>query len=80
MGHGVALASEGNFSDGELFLETWRRMGLGPIVGVRTSGAEVGSGGGWALIDGGTIYPPNYGTYADGKWNDNLLSLPECAG
>lgn len=19
-------------------------------------------------------------TYADGKWNDNLLSLPECAG
>jgi tricorn protease len=68
VGHAAVLAEEKNFSDGELFLETWRRMKIGPIIGVRTAGGEVGSGGGHSLIDGGSINPPNYGTYADGKW------------
>jgi hypothetical protein len=33
--------------------------------------------------DIGVVNGPNgkyLRTYADGKWNDNLLSLPECAG
>jgi tricorn protease len=68
IGHKVALCNEYNFSDGELFIEAWKKMGLGPVVGTRTGGGEVGSGGGYALIDGGSIYVPNYGAYADGSW------------
>lgn len=40
----------------------------------------------FTLVDGnrgdiGVVHGPNgpyLRTYADGKWNDNLLSLPEC--
>ena len=42
----------------------------------------------YTFVDGnrgdiGVVNGPNgpyLRTYADGKWNDNLLSLPECAG
>lgn len=42
----------------------------------------------YTLVNGnrgniGVVNGPNgpyVRTYADGKWNDNLLSLPECAG
>ena len=68
IGHHVALCNEGNFSDGELVIEDWKRMKLGPVIGKRTGGGEVGSGGGYALIDGGSIYIPNYGAFSDGKW------------
>ena len=69
LGYKVAIANEGNFSDGELFLETWRRMKVGPIVGTRTGGGEVGSGGGYTLLDHGSIYVSNYGAYDEnGNW------------
>lgn len=67
-GYSAAICNEGNFSDGELFIEVWKKMKLGPVIGKRTGGGEVGSGGGFKLIDGGLIYIPNYGAYADGKW------------
>jgi len=68
IGYHVALCNEFAFSDGELVIETWKRMKLGPIVGKSTGGGEVGSGGGYSLIDGGLLYIPNYGAFADGKW------------
>lgn len=69
LGYRVAICNEGNFSDGELFIEAWKKMKVGPVVGKRTGGGEVGSGGGYTLIDGGSIYVPNYGAYsAEGKW------------
>lgn len=68
IGHHVALCNEENFSDGELVIEDWKRMKLGPVIGKRTGGGEVGSGGGYALIDKGSIYVPNYGAFADGHW------------
>ncbi len=68
IGHKVALCNEYNFSDGELFIVDWENMNLGPVVGTRTGGGEVGSGGGYGLIDGGTIFIPNYGGYRDGEW------------
>jgi tricorn protease len=68
IGHRVAICNEGNFSDGELFIVDWEYMGLGPVVGTRTGGGEVGSGGGYALIDGGTIYIPAYGAYRGNEW------------
>ena len=67
-GHKVAICNEQNFSDGELFIETWKRMKIGPVVGKRTGGGEVGSGGGYGLVDGGAIYIPNYGAFDEGKW------------
>ncbi len=67
-GHKVALCNEQNFSDGELVIEDWKRMGLGPVVGKRTGGGEVGSGGGYALVDGGSIYIPNYGAFGEKAW------------
>jgi tricorn protease len=68
LGYHIALCNEENFSDGELVIEDWKRMKLGPVVGKRTGGGEVGSGGGYSLIDHGLIYVPNYGAFADGKW------------
>ena len=67
-GYKVALCNEQNFSDGELVIEDWKRMKIGPVVGKRTGGGEVGSGGGYALVDGGSIYVPNYGAFGEDKW------------
>ena len=64
----VAVCNEGNFSDGELFIETWKAMKIGPVVGKRTGGGEVGSGGGYGMVDGGVLYIPNYGAFTEGKW------------
>lgn len=65
----AALTNEGAFSDGEYFSEAFKRKKLGPLIGTRTGGGEVGSGGGYNLVDGGQIYVPNYGAYVieDGK-------------
>jgi tricorn protease len=68
LGYSVAICNEGNFSDGELFIEAWKRMKLGPVIGTTTGGGDVGSGGGYKMIDGGSLYIPNYGAYIDGKW------------
>ena len=67
-GYKVALCNEQNFSDGELVIEDWKRLGLGPVVGKRTGGGEVGSGGGYNLVDGGKIYIPNYGAFGEKGW------------
>lgn len=68
IGHKVALCNEDSFSDGELVIETWKRMKVGPVIGKRTGGGEVGSGGGYGLADGGEIFVPAYAAYDDGKW------------
>jgi len=69
LGHVVGLTNEWAFSDGEMFSEDFKRLKIGPLVGHRTGGGEIGSGAGYPLVDGGTIYVPNYGAWAvDGKW------------
>ena len=67
-GHLAALCNEFNFSDGELVIETWKHLKLGPVIGKTTGGGEVGSGGGYTLIDGGSIFIPNYAAFTDGRW------------
>jgi tricorn protease len=67
-GHFAALCNEFAFSDGELVIETWKHLQLGPVIGKTTGGGEVGSGGGYTLIDGGALYIPNYAAFADGEW------------
>ena len=42
---------------------------MGPLIGMRTMGGEVGSDPAWPMIDGGTLNVPGYGMYTpDGKW------------
>ena len=59
----VCLANEFNSSDGEEFPYYFKALGLGPIIGRRTWGGEVGSYPGWPLADGGSVFVPNYGAW-----------------
>ena len=69
LGPKALLVNEFNVSCGEEFPHRWRDLGLGPIFGRRTYGGEVGSSPGWGLVDGGTIFVPNYGMYTiKGGW------------
>jgi len=68
IGHKALLCNQYCFSDGEQVVEGWKRMKIGPVIGTRTGGGEVGSGNGYALIDQGLIYIPNYGTYSTDDW------------
>ena len=67
-GYLAALCNTYNFSDGELVIETWKHLKLGPVIGKPTGGGEVGSGGGYPLVDGGLIYVPNYAGFSGGEW------------
>ncbi len=68
-GYSVALCNEFSSSNAEEFSDAFQRLKLGPVIGARTWGGEVGSGNGYPLIDGGALYIPNYGEWApDGKW------------
>ena len=63
LGPKALLINEFNVSCGEEFPHRWRDLGLGPIIGRRTYGGEVGSSPGWGLVDGGQVFVPNYGMY-----------------
>jgi tricorn protease len=67
-GQVVAVTNEFAFSDGEYFSEFFKRLKIGPLVGHRTGGGEVGSGGGYHMMDGGVVYIPNYGAWITGEW------------
>jgi tricorn protease len=63
----ACLINEFDISCGEEFPHRFRDLKLGPIIGRRTMGGEVGSDPGWPLIDGGTIMVPNYGFWSPTK-------------
>ena len=68
-GHAATLCNETSGSDAEEFSDAFQRLKLGPVFGVQTWGGEVGSGGGYRLLDGGTLFIPNYGEWVpEGKW------------
>lgn len=68
MGPMACLINEVSFSDGELFPHQFRANKLGPLIGMRTAGGEVGSDPGWSLIDGGSVSVPNYGAFDESGW------------
>lgn len=68
LGQVVAVTNEFAFSDGEYFSEFFKRLKIGPLVGHRTGGGEVGSGGGYQMTDGGSVFIPNYGAWVPGEW------------
>lgn len=69
LGKVVGITNEWAFSDGELFSEYFKRLKIGPLVGHRTGGGEIGSGAGYPLANGSSIYVPNYGAWVpSGQW------------
>lgn len=61
------LINQSSFSNAEIFAEGFRRLKLGPIVGVETAGGVIGTGS-YGLWDGGSIRMPGSGAYAiDGE-------------
>ena len=68
-GHMVILVDQNTASDGEAVAEGFRRLGLGPIIGMRTWGGEIWLGSSNRLTDGGLARAPSMGVYgAEGEW------------
>jgi tricorn protease len=61
-GHLVCLINEDSASDGDIFPYRFREAGLGPLIGKRTWGGVVGITNRGPLIDGGSIFVPEFGT------------------
>ncbi len=68
-GHVVILVDQNTASDGEAVAEGFRRLGLGPVIGMRTWGGEIWLGSSNRLTDGGLARAPSMGVYGpDGEW------------
>jgi tricorn protease len=69
-GHMVCLLNETSASDGDIFPAMFRKAGLGPLIGKRSWGGVVGISGRGPLIDGGSVYVPEFGfVNTDGEWD-----------
>jgi tricorn protease len=65
----VALLNEDSASDGDIFPAAFQALELGPLIGKRSWGGVVGITGLGTLMDGGTVYVPQFGTAsAAGEW------------
>ncbi|NIO29878.1 MAG: peptidase S41 [Candidatus Latescibacteria bacterium] len=69
-GHMACLLNETSASDGDIFPAMFRKAGLGPLIGKRSWGGVVGISGHGPLIDGGSVYVPEYGfVNTEGEWD-----------
>lgn len=63
------IINEYNYSGGEQLPYVFRRAGLGPLIGTRTSGGLVRIGSSMPLMDGGFVTAPDCGIYSpEGEW------------
>jgi len=70
VGHLVCLLNETSASDGDIFPAMFRQAGLGPLIGKRSWGGVIGISGRGPLIDGGSVYVPEFGFLSkDGEWS-----------
>ena len=68
-GHMVVLVDQNTASDGEAFADGFRRLGLGPVIGMRTWGGEIWLGSSNRLTDGGYARAPSMGVFGpEGEW------------
>jgi tricorn protease len=68
-GHMVVLVDQETASDGEAFADGFRRLGLGPVIRVRTWGGEIWLSSSNRLTDGGLARAPMTGVYGpEGEW------------
>jgi tricorn protease len=56
----VCLISETSASDGDIFPHMFRQSGLGPLIGKRTWGGVVGISDHGPLLDGGSVFVPEF--------------------
>ena len=61
-GHMVCLISENSASDGDIFPARFQKAGLGPLIGKRTWGGVIGITNRGPLLDGGTVFVPEFAT------------------
>ena len=65
----AALINEDTASDGDIFSNAFRQWKIGMLVGKRTWGGVVGVTDRGPLLDGGTVFVPEFGAAdADGHW------------
>jgi tricorn protease len=65
----VALLNEDSASDGDIFPAAFKALELGPLIGKRSWGGVIGITDLGGLIDGGTVYVPQFGNAsAAGEW------------
>ncbi len=68
-GHMIMLVDHETASDGEAVAEGFKRLGLGPVLGVRTWGGEIWLSNNNTVTDGGLARAPMSGVYGpEGKW------------
>ncbi|MDX9857501.1 MAG: S41 family peptidase [candidate division Zixibacteria bacterium] len=68
-GHIVVLCDQQTVSDGEMFTEGIRRLGLGTIIGTRTLGGEIWLSSSNVLVDRGIATAAESGVYGpEGEW------------
>jgi tricorn protease len=68
-GHMVCILNENSASDGDIFPAMFRKAGLGPLIGKRSWGGVIGITDRGPLIDGGTVFVPEFGhASAEGEW------------
>ncbi len=68
-GHMAAIINENSASDGDIFPAMFKQAGLGPLIGKRTWGGVVGITNRGPLIDGGSVFVPEFAfASADGEW------------
>jgi tricorn protease len=68
-GHLVCVLNENSASDGDIFPAMFKQAGLGPLIGKRSWGGVIGISGRGPLLDGGSVYVPEFGfVSADGEW------------
>jgi tricorn protease len=65
----VALVNEDTSSDGDIFAYAFRQWKIGTLIGKRTWGGAVGITDHGPLLDGGTVFVPEFGTADEnGRW------------
>jgi tricorn protease len=65
----VALINEDTSSDGDLFANAFRQWRIGALIGKRTWGGVVGITDHGPLLDGGSVFVPEFGAAdAGGRW------------
>jgi tricorn protease len=70
VGHLAALSNGTTASDGDIFSYMFKKSHLGPLIGTRTWGGVIGITSWGPLIDGGTVFVPQFAGIVglDGKY------------
>ncbi|MDQ2710184.1 MAG: PDZ domain-containing protein, partial [Actinomycetota bacterium] len=61
----VAVADQFSGSDGDIVTAAFQRVGIGPVVGVRTWGGVIGIDYRYRLVDGTRVTQPRYSAWFD---------------